>query len=159
MRGIGSKGKYTSTLTGRTVSYQSSYEREFMKYLDSRGVIWERNTKRFPYEGDGKIHHYIPDFYLPTLDYYVETKGFVRANDPVKFEAFPFKLALLTYKELIDLGCDVKDPTQYANADLTKWPMSILTKDPNWQSRGELSLELAEKVNPRKLLEWLKSTE
>lgn len=154
MRGIGSRGKYINK-KGEEVVYQSSYEREFMKFLDSKGVEWIRNKQRFPYEQDGKIHYYIPDFYLPTFDIYAETKGFIRANDPIKFEAFPHSLVLLTFKELKELGCNVKDPTEYANADPNKWPMTILRQNPNWQSRGELTPELAEKVSAKKLLEQL----
>lgn len=157
MRGIGSKGQYTSTVTGKTVSYQSSYEREFMKYLDGKDIVWERNTQRFPYQQDGKTHYYIPDFYLPSFDLYVETKGFLRANDPIKFEAFPYHLVLLTCKELMELGCNVKDPTEYANADPNKWPLTILRQNPNWQARGELTPELAERVSPKTFLEQLKN--
>ena len=153
-RGIGSKGKYINK-QGQEVNYQSSYERELMKLLDSKGVAWVRNTERFPYQRDGETHHYIPDFYLPEFDLYIETKGFVRADDPIKFEAFPHRLVLLLCEDLKALGCNVKDPAEYANSDPNKWPMTILRRNASWQQRGELSPQLAERVSPKELIEQL----
>lgn len=87
-------------------------------------------------------------------EFYIEVKGALRGNDPAKFEAFPNdkNLVLLSYKELHDdLKIDVKDPTQNTVKDPTKWPYTILSKIPDWNTKGILTEELKEKVSPNKL--------
>lgn len=45
------------------------------EFLNSKGIIWERSSK-IPYILDGIKHHYLPDFYLPLYDKYIEVKGY-----------------------------------------------------------------------------------
>ena len=55
--------------------FDSSIEIAYYIYMkDHKTEILRANTS-FQYEFDGKIWHYIPDFYLPQLDQYVEIKG------------------------------------------------------------------------------------
>lgn len=55
----------------------SAAELAFAKLLDDFGVKWEKNTTRkFPYvTKQGYRRNYIPDFYLPEYDEWVEIKG------------------------------------------------------------------------------------
>lgn len=155
---ICSGGWWQSSVTGEVIHYQSTYEREFMRLLDDNNILWYRNTKRFPYLLDGKRHNYIPDFYLPEIDTYVETKGFIRKSDPIKFEAFPTdrKLALLEYQDLLDLGCNVK-PVPIIKDGEDRWPMRILrSKGDDWHERGALTKDLKQKVSREPLFDYLK---
>lgn len=155
---ICSGGWWQSSVTGGVVHYQSTYEREFMRLLDDHNILWKRNTKRFPYLLDDKKHNYIPDFYLPEANIYVETKGFIRKADPIKFEAFPEDqtLVLLEYQDLLDLGCNVK-PVPIIKDGEDKWPMRILkSKGDDWHERGVLTEELKKKVSKEPLLRYLK---
>jgi hypothetical protein len=56
--------------------FRSSWESNFCRYLIYKGIRWEYEPKVFVFE---KIKHgtvsYLPDFYLPDLDIYVEVKG------------------------------------------------------------------------------------
>jgi len=52
------------------------FEVEVAQYLDQLNISWERNETLFPANmDDGKIKHYLPDFFLPELNTYVESKG------------------------------------------------------------------------------------
>ena len=113
------QGWWDSPIAGK-VHFQSKYEKLFCEFLDTKGLNWRKNKERFPYISpfDGKQHSYIPDFIVYTSSgekIYIEVKGMVRKADPAKFEAFPKGeiLVLLGYKELKNLGLDVKDPTEY----------------------------------------------
>jgi hypothetical protein len=55
----------------------SGAELQFAKLLDEFGVKWVKNTtKKFPYKtARGSIRNYIPDFYLPDFEEWVEIKG------------------------------------------------------------------------------------
>jgi hypothetical protein len=57
------------------------WELKYAQYLDEIGVVWERNTASFPYEFEGKMRNYTPDFYLPMTDEYVEIKGYKTEKD------------------------------------------------------------------------------
>ena len=56
--------------------FDSMYEIEIAQFLDENNIIWKRNTKRMYFEWKGRKTYYIPDFYLPSIDAYLETKGY-----------------------------------------------------------------------------------
>lgn len=60
----------------QNLSYQGSYELDFLKYCNSKNII-DKITKidniRFYY--DGKFRFYIPDFYIPELNLIIEIKS------------------------------------------------------------------------------------
>ena len=87
------KEKHSSIMKGRTGGYRegggrskggyykdqhfdSQYEIEIAKFLDEHNIEWIRNTKRMYFEWEGRRTYYIPDFYLPKQDAYLETKGY-----------------------------------------------------------------------------------
>ena len=73
------------------------------KYLDEKGYRWRKNTKGFSYlKEDGSEHLYVPDFYIEDLDLWVETKGYVVANDKRKLDAFPHKIVLIGKSKIYD---------------------------------------------------------
>lgn len=90
---------YESPTAGR-VFLQSTYELEYAKRLDSQGISWVRNKKKFPYVFEGKLKNYYPDFYLVDEDVYVEVKGYQTERDLAKWKHFPYKLKIITGKDL-----------------------------------------------------------
>lgn len=64
-----------SNKTFKNIIFSSVFEKEVAQYLSSCKICWERNEKKFPTFIDGSLHHYVPDFYLPDFDLYIEVKG------------------------------------------------------------------------------------
>ncbi|NBW06527.1 MAG: hypothetical protein EBR82_00700 [Caulobacteraceae bacterium] len=64
-----STGQYTSSKTGATCNYRSSWEAELMELLDRdpRVEMWHYEPLTIPYIHEGKTRRYIPDF-LVVLD-------------------------------------------------------------------------------------------
>lgn len=88
------------------VDLDGTWELSYAIYLDENKILWNRCSERFPYEMDGKVHFYTPDFYLIESDIYVEIKGYQTDKDILKWSQFPKdkKLVILKYKELKELG-------------------------------------------------------
>ena len=71
------KSDYT-TVEGKVISMDSSWEVHMARRLDELGVKWIRDpaiklqyrTKR------GRKRYYIPDFFLPEVGLYIEVKGY-----------------------------------------------------------------------------------
>ena len=71
------KSDYTC-LDGSIVSMDSTWEVECAKRLDELGIRWIRNPNlKLKYTTRGRrARNYIPDFYLPDYDVYIEVKGY-----------------------------------------------------------------------------------
>jgi len=71
------KSDYTC-LDGSIVSMDSTWEVECAKRLDELGIRWIRNPSlKLKYTTRGRrARNYIPDFYLPDHDVYIEVKGY-----------------------------------------------------------------------------------
>ena len=101
--GRGIKCFYTSPIAG-TVHLDSSWELEYAKWLDSKGILWERNTNKFPFIYKNGPRFYIPDFYIIGSNSYVEIKGYKTEIDNFKWKQFPYKLIVLFENDLKSLG-------------------------------------------------------
>lgn len=79
--------EYTRGKRSRYKGYylRSSWELEYAKYLDSKGVNWSYEPKRFTLS-DGRT--YTPDFYLIDEDKYIEIKGYWYEKAKQKFLQF-----------------------------------------------------------------------
>ena len=77
-RGLWSKRSDYLTVEGVTVSMDSTWEVACAKRLDDLGIRWIRNPSlKLKYTTRGRRQrNYIPDFYLPDLDIYIEVKGY-----------------------------------------------------------------------------------
>ena len=75
----------------------STWEVAMARKLDELGIIWQRDAamKLWYFTPAGRRRNYIPDFYLPDLDMYIEVKGYwtpaarhkmkdVQARNPVR---------------------------------------------------------------------------
>lgn len=81
---------------------KSSYESRFVKWLKLRELLFEYEPKWFPLLS-GK--YYVPDFFVPKLNLWIEVKGWWRNDALEKFEHFlaeqsGTKIALVTRREL-----------------------------------------------------------
>ncbi len=66
------------------ILYDSSWEVDFAKRLDSLGISYERPKTPILYMGvDGLQHNYFPDFWIPSIQKFVEIKNkYLFDNDP-----------------------------------------------------------------------------
>jgi predicted nuclease of restriction endonuclease-like RecB superfamily len=73
-----SKSSMYTTVDGREVSMDSTWETAMAKKLDELGVAWLRDDslKLMYLTRRHRKRKYIPDFYLPDYDLYIEVKGY-----------------------------------------------------------------------------------
>jgi hypothetical protein len=104
---------YTSSNRGRTkqiivdgIKLQGQWEVDFYNWAKEKGLSPERPTIAFKYEWNGE-RFYHPDFYIPSLDLYVEVKGYETDRDRAKWSQFPGKLRIIKAAEIkqIRQGC------------------------------------------------------
>jgi hypothetical protein len=65
--------------------FDSPFEIEIAKYLDTLDIKWKRNTKRFYFIFNNKKTYYIPDFYINN-SFYLEAKGYWHGDKQQKTE-------------------------------------------------------------------------
>ena len=97
---------YTSSNRGRTkqiivdgIKFQGQWEVDFYLWAKSEGLNPVRPTESFPYEWNG-TRSYFPDFYIKSLDTYVEVKGYETERDRSKWSQFPKKLCIIKEQEI-----------------------------------------------------------
>jgi predicted nuclease of restriction endonuclease-like RecB superfamily len=73
-----SKPSTYKTIDGLQVEMDSTWEVACARRLDELGIRWIRNPGlKLKYTTRGRrVRNYIPDFYLPDHDLYVEVKGY-----------------------------------------------------------------------------------
>lgn len=120
-----------------------------MIWFDEHHVQWQRCTDKFPYvDSNGKARYYHPDFYLPQYYMYIEAKGMIRKNDPLKFAAFPSDktLVLVGADEMQQLGIQVFNPAGH-RAPGNGWPNKILDQIDDYSEVGQLDEALAKRLH------------
>ena len=77
-RGLWSKRSDYTCIDGSIVSMDSTWEVACARRLDELGIRWIRNPGlKLKYITRGRrARNYIPDFYLPDHDVYIEVKGY-----------------------------------------------------------------------------------
>jgi hypothetical protein len=102
--GFGIRCDYGSPFQ-KTISFHSSYELAYAKYLDSIEEPWFYELETFELTGDMT---YTPDFFLPRLEKFIEIKGWFNEKAKTKFEKFkeeyPFDIEILFKQDLKNLG-------------------------------------------------------
>lgn len=107
--GIGQSCWYQSEIAGE-VWLDSSYEKRLAIYLDTTKVNWIRNKTRFDYvDENGDSRKYIPDFYLPDLNLYLEVKGYSTLRDELKWKSLGKTLKVFFEKDISDLEHGLKN--------------------------------------------------
>lgn len=100
---------YTSSNRGRTkqilvdgIKLQGQWEVDFYNWAKSANLSPIRSTESFPYEWNGeRLYH--PDFYIPSLDLYIEVKGYETDRDRAKWLHFPKNLAIIKSKQIQEI--------------------------------------------------------
>ena len=92
-------GKY------KDINMRSNWEIKYAKYLDKNNIKWQYESKRFYFEDCT----YLPDFYLPENNEYIEIKGWWRKDDKKRFDLFKkiypkVRISVLQLKELKSMG-------------------------------------------------------
>lgn len=72
------KVNYTRASDGKVIQMDSSWEVKCAEKLDELNVEWERteDIKLQYIDKKAQTRNYIPDFYLPEYDIYLEVKGY-----------------------------------------------------------------------------------
>jgi hypothetical protein len=79
-----------------SIPMRSGWEVDFAEALDAAGVHWTYEPKRFNLGWSS----YLPDFYLPAQDLYIEVKGWLKEESGKKIAAFQdlgHKVVMVTY--------------------------------------------------------------
>lgn len=73
-------------IAGVVYKVQGTWELEVAKWLNAQGILWVRNLTLKYLAADGVNRSYYPDFYIPSLDIYLEVKGLYdeKAQDKMK---------------------------------------------------------------------------
>lgn len=81
--------KYTKNVEYRPgVILESSYEVRLAEILDSLNVSWEKVRRGYIWNDNGKIRRYIPDFYLPKQNIFLDPKNdYLIKKDKRKIES------------------------------------------------------------------------
>jgi hypothetical protein len=104
---------YSSSNRGRTrqieidgIKLQGQWEVDFYLWAKGEGLKPERPNQGFPYIWNGERTYY-PDFYIRSLDTYVEVKGYETERDRAKWLCFPHRLCIIKEQEIkqIRKGC------------------------------------------------------
>lgn len=82
-----------------TIWMRSTYEARFANFLDTLDVEWSYEPKHFSVLNGAKT--YLPDFYVPNIDAFIEIKGWWRDDAREKFDDFVRSYPLVRYA-LID---------------------------------------------------------
>jgi len=72
-------------IIGEEYSIRGGYELKISNWLNKKGILWIKGNN-FKYNINGVEKTYIPDFYLPEFDYYLETKGYYPEKDQIKMK-------------------------------------------------------------------------
>lgn len=109
---IGYRGKGT---VYKGIKMRSGLEAEFAKQLDEAGIPWQYEPRRF----NLSWCTYVPDFYLPETDTWVECKGWMSEVSERKVNSFRqetgLTLSVVWYTEVF--GINVKSHGRYQRKD------------------------------------------
>ena len=85
--------------------FHGGWELLVAKYLYKNKIKYDRDVEPFEYMWEDSIHLYFPDFYIPSLDKYIEVKGYEREKDRAKW-AVVDNLIILKQKEIDEIKSD-----------------------------------------------------
>jgi predicted nucleic-acid-binding protein len=88
--------------------FQGTWELRYAIWLTANNVTFKSQKEIDPllYELNGKQHLYYPDFYLPSLNRYIEIKGRYKARDKIKMDVI--KHVYAKHEFLIITQADLK---------------------------------------------------
>ena len=98
-RALEIRGKGNSHWTWyKDIHFRSTWEAHTAELLDSAKIVWKYEETRFDLKtgrvytgslrGKKEAWTYLPDFYLPEFNIWLEVKGWMRPNDQEKIDRF-----------------------------------------------------------------------
>jgi len=97
---------YTSSNRGRVkqiiydnIKFHGQWEVDFYKWAKAEGIDITRPNRGFKYTWNGE-RTYFPDFYIESMDLYVEVKGYETERDAAKWSQFPNALCIIKNNEI-----------------------------------------------------------
>jgi len=100
---------YTSSNRGRTkqieydgIKFQGQWELDFYKWAKEQGLDPQRPNTGFPYHWNGD-RTYFPDFYIHSMNAYVEVKGYETDRDRAKWSQFPKRLIIIKAQQIKEI--------------------------------------------------------
>ena len=125
----------------KIIATRSTYESFYIEYLKTNNIDFLYEPERFKLKNGIS---YLPDFYIPANDEYIELKGFMRENDKIKIEQFRSeypnkKLKVLLTKDLIDLGYNINDYKKnfIISVKGIRWNVSLISNNEFIKRFGE----------------------
>ena len=133
-------GKYDHTPVGRCkwyshtkpdgtkVKLQGTWEVVFARHMDGLGIAYEAHKGAIKYFQSKIERSYLPDFYVPAMDLYVDVKGAFfdelhrEKFDWIKKSNPDINIYLLTKKEFLSLGIDVTKESKSVQSAISKKP-------------------------------------
>jgi len=84
------------------IYFRSSWELKFAQWLNARNISWLYEPATFKLPGTG----YIPDFYLPDKNLYIEIKGKEERMEKIQLfkKLYKVRIKILLQPDLIKLG-------------------------------------------------------
>ncbi len=99
--------RYRNRCVYNGVKFDSSWEVEFVKYLDNLNIEWIRPNEPFEYIWEESVHNYYPDLYLPQHKLYIEIKAIPSDRDYEKWRQFKYDLDIYDSLDLNNLGLSI----------------------------------------------------
>lgn len=97
------KYRYSSPVAGN-INLDGTWELEVAKWLDKNGLIWKRNTERFPYINlKGDLSYYTPDFWVNDWNSFLEVKGYETELDRCKWSQFKYNLKIWKKEDILKI--------------------------------------------------------
>ena len=98
---------------GTEVKLQGTWEVIFARHMDKLGIDYESHQGTIKYYCDGIERSYLPDYYVPSINTYVDVKGaFFDSLQQEKFSKIKssnpdIRIYLVTKEEFLSMGIDV----------------------------------------------------
>lgn len=101
--------------------FRSSWEANFARILNHLDIEWVYEPKRYYFKNKiNKVSSYLPDFYLPQFDIWIEIKGWMNEKSRIKLELFEEEYPE-EYKKLILIEKDQYEFLEKKYSWLKNW--------------------------------------
>lgn len=116
-------------LSGEEFTVRGHWEENIAKRLNEIGYVWTKNKWITYISNDGITRHYNPDFYIPSLNAYIEVKGYYKQSDKIKMRYVLEQNSNITifflhgqdYKDFIDKKIDLRQDLIMNLSDKKFW--------------------------------------
>lgn len=97
------------TIKYNNIILESTWELKLAKWLDNKNIVWERPKPIVWLDNKNKKRLYYPDFYIPSLDLYVDPKNpYCMEKDKIKMEIIS-KLITIIYGDIDEVIAKIEN--------------------------------------------------